>query len=183
MHSGVACFHKSDTVLIIVSIITLSLCIAVFFLWHISCSPWSAESVQCSDFWLGCDTAGRCGQDSYLMPVKDKRVSVRWDARHTSACMASSVWGLAFVCFLLIFHSCCLSVWMHAHAAGCSQRSCRRNNWISVFFLGVYPMHVFKQKVYTFGLSLSLPVGSVAQQSCICIWSHFWRGPAFFSWF
>lgn len=73
---------------------------------------------------VGCDTTGRCGQDSSLMPVEDKLVSVRWDARHTSACTAS-VWGLEFVCFLLFFHSRCLSVSLHAHDAGCCQRFCR----------------------------------------------------------
>lgn len=85
---------------------------------------------------VGCDTIGRCGQDSSVMPVKDKLVSVQWDARHTSACTASSVWGLEFVGFLLFFHSRCLSVSLHARAAGCCQRFCRRMNGICGFFVG-----------------------------------------------
>lgn len=83
---------------------------------------------------VGCDTVGRCGQEFSLMPVKDKLVSVRWDARHTHACKASSVWGLEFVCFLLCFHSRCLSVSPRSQAAGCYQGLCMRMNDIIGFF-------------------------------------------------
>lgn len=74
VHSSVACFHKSALARIIVSIITLSLVITVFLLRHISCFPQiHIVSLVLRFLSFGCDTVGRCGQNSSLMPVKDKR--------------------------------------------------------------------------------------------------------------
>lgn len=124
--NNIACFSKSAPVLIIVSVIAPYLCFSLLtrFLFPL------LRSRGC----VGCDTVGRWGQEFFLMPVKDKLVSVGWDARRAYAPKASSVWGLEFVCFLLCFHSRCLSVWPRSQAAGCYQRLCMRMNDIIGFF-------------------------------------------------
>lgn len=148
-----------------------------FLFTHVSCfPPFHIASLLLRFLSFGCDTISRCGQNSSLMPVRDKRVSSRWDARLKSACTASTVWGLEFVCFLLFFHSCSLSVWFHTQAAGCCHRFCRRMNAITGFLLAVYRLDVLKQIVYTL-----CPM--VAKQSSICICSRVWPLWGFFFFF
>lgn len=73
---------------------------SAFSLYHISCFPLiHSIGLELRFLSVRCNTIGRCGQEFSLMPVKDKLVSVQWDARHTHARKASSVWGLKFCLF------------------------------------------------------------------------------------
>lgn len=46
--------------------------------------------------------------------------------RYTFACAAFFVWALEFVCILLFFHPCCLSIWPCIQSVNHCQRSYRR---------------------------------------------------------
>lgn len=156
---------------IIVSIITLSLVITVFLLRHISCFPQiHIVSLVLRFLSFGCDTVGRCGQNSSLMPVKDKRYLL--DETPGTNLPAQpplvGVWNL-FVSNSSFIHA--------AYQFRSTRRLrvvvkglCRRMKAIAGFLLAVYRLDGFKRVVYTFCPMVEL----VAKQSSICIWSHFW---------
>lgn len=103
------------------------------------------------------------------MPVKDKVVSVRWDARHTYACKTSTVWRFGICLFpALLSFTMLISI---APLTGCRMLSETLHedewyNWIFFFFSVIVSLStdVLKQIVYTSGLSSSHGVTSAAEQ-------------------